>query len=70
MEQFDKAYYVEAVRRIRDEEALSLHEIAGEIGMSYMAIKRLLDPECKAPIRGLTVRKIRTLLNKYKVQHD
>ena len=67
-EQFDKATYTEIIRRVRDEHMLSLNEIAEELGMSYMGVKRLLDPECKSEIRALTVRKIMSLTNKYPIK--
>lgn len=66
IEQFDKAEYMELVKKIRDEQSLSHNELAAELGLSYMAVKRLLDPECKSDIRALTVRKIKALVNKYK----
>ena len=65
-EQFDKAKYVEIVRRIRDEYSLSLGEIAIDLDMTYLGVKKLLDPEHLGPIRALTVRKIKGLENKYK----
>ncbi len=66
IEQFDKSEYAEKLLKLRDKHSLSLNEIAIELGMSYTAVKRLLDPECTSQIRALTVRKIKGLLNKYK----
>jgi predicted secreted protein len=69
-EQFDKAKYVEIVRRIRDEYSLSLGEIATDLDMTYVGVKNLLDPECSGQIRALTVRKIKGLMNKYKEEKE
>ncbi len=66
IEQFDKTIYTEQLRKIRDEYSLSLNEIAIELGMTYKAVRSLMDPDCTAPIRALTVRKIKGLINKYK----
>jgi len=66
IDQFEKIKYTEELRRIRDEYSLSLNEIAAELGMTYMAVRKLIDPECTAPIRALTVRKIKGLMNRYK----
>jgi hypothetical protein len=65
IEQFDKTILAEQVRKIRDEQSLSLNEIAIDLDMTYMAIKRLMDPDCSSPIRALTVRKIKAFINKY-----
>lgn len=65
-EQFDKNMLAEQLRKVRDEHYLSLNEIAIDLDMTYMAIKRFMDPDNTSPVRALTVRKIKAFINKYK----
>ncbi len=63
----DKTAYIELVLKLRESVPLSWHELAKELGISYNCVKRFVDYEDKTPVRALTIRKIKSLINKYQI---
>ncbi len=66
----DKSMYIEQVLKIRDNVPLSWHELAKELDLSYNCMKKFVDYDDNTPVRALTFRKIKTLINKYKAESD
>ena len=61
----DKQPYVEKLLYIRDTQLLSLCEMAKELGLRYITLRYILDPEKNDKIREATARKIEAFINKH-----
>jgi len=64
----DKSLYIEQLIRIRESVPMTWQEMSVELEMSNNTLKKFMDEEDKTPIRALAMRKIKTLVNKYKDQ--
>jgi predicted DNA-binding transcriptional regulator AlpA len=66
----DVGLLIEEIIKIRESIPLSWHEVADELGISYPSVYRLIDLDNKAPLRPLTIRKMKAMINRYKESYE
>ncbi|MGB6528488.1 MAG: hypothetical protein WBF33_10310 [Candidatus Nitrosopolaris sp.] len=59
---FENKDYIKQLERIRGEKLLPLVEFAKEIGITYLTLKRAMDPENKVSMTWIVMRKIKNYI--------